>query len=417
LADDIDSKEKPVADDVAGREFQLSSEESDEASMLDLLLILSARKHLILVLTLVGGLLATALAFLVPPTYTASAIIMPPQQQSSSAAALIQQLGGVAGLAGQSLGIKNPSDPYIGILSSRTVADELVAKFGLRDVYRKKYLTDTRKALASRTSIISTKYSLIQISVEDRIPKRAADLANAYVEKLQEQTSRLAVTEASKRRLFFERQVEIEKRNLAEAELSLKRTQEQKGIYQVTSQVEAVIRSIAQMRAEISAREVNLQRLKAGATMQNPEVLRQEIELKALRSQFQELEASSTKKSPGDPLVPTTMVPAAGLEYARRLREVKYRETLFELLAKQYEAARIDEAKEAPVIQVVDSAIPPDKKTAPVRRLYVVAGSFLGGLLGLALVLFQYAVQDPIRAKKMSALKESLWIHRNQGRH
>jgi tyrosine-protein kinase Etk/Wzc len=324
----------------------------------------------------------------------------------------LQQLGGVASLAGQSLGIKNPADPYVGILSSRTVADELIGQFGLQNIYQKKNLTDTRKKLASMTRFNSAKFSLIQISVEDQSPKRAADLANAYVDRLQEQNSRLAVTEASQRRLFFERQVEAEKDHLAEAEAAFRKMQEQKGIFQVSSQVEAVIRSMAQMRAELAAREVNLQRLKAGATTENPEVLRQEIELKALRNQLQELEASSAKKSPGDPLMPTTTVPEAGLEYTRRLREVKYRESLFELLAKQYEAARIDEAKEAPIIQVVDRAIPPDKKTAPLRSVYLIAGVLLSGALGIFAALFGHAVRDPIRAEKVAALKESLRVHR-----
>jgi tyrosine-protein kinase Etk/Wzc len=383
----------------------------EKSSVVDTLIFLSARKRLIMTTTIAGGLLATALAFIIPPIYTATSIIMPPQQQSSAAAALLGslQLGNVAGLASQGLGIKNPADPYVGILNSRTIADELISKFGLKEVYDKKYLVDVRKKLANRTSISSAKYSLIQISVEDRDRKRAADLANAYVDCLQEQNSRLAVTESSQRRLFFERQLEAEKKKLAEAENAFRSMQEQKGIYQVSSQVEAVIRAMAQMRAEITAREVNLQRLKAGATTQNPEVLRQEIELTALHKQLKELEASSANKNPGDPLIPTTMVPEAGLEYARRLREVKYRETLFELLAKQYEAARIDEAKQAPIIQVVDQAIPPDKRTSPKRSAIVILGVILGALAGIGTAYMKRAGQDPRHAEKLTALRKQLW--------
>jgi uncharacterized protein involved in exopolysaccharide biosynthesis len=420
LADEFDSQQRRGASGAAGGEPLELDEEPEGTSLLDLfldlLLVLSARRRLILAAVLAGGLLATALAFLVAPTFTATAVIMTPQQQSSSAAALLGQLGGAAaGVASQSLGIRNPADQYVGILGSRTVADELIAQFGLQDLYRKKNLTDARKKLASVTRFNSAKYSLIQISVDDKDPKRAADLANAYVDRLQEQNSRLAVTEASQRRLFFERQLEAEKLHLADAEAALKRTQEQRGIFQVSSQVEVVIQSLAQMHAEITAREVSLQRLKAGATTQNPEVLRQEIELAALRGQLQELEASSTKKRTGDPLMPTTMVAAAGLEYTQRLREVKYRETLFELMAKQYEAARIDEAKEAPVIQVVDRAIPPDKKTAPVLSVYLILGVLLGGTLGILAAHFGRAAQDPVRAEKVAALKESLWGGKKKG--
>jgi tyrosine-protein kinase Etk/Wzc len=408
LPNDADPKQISIKSQIEDQATPLPSEAAG-TGILDLLLILSERKFLILEWLLAGGILAALLAFIVPPIYTATAVIMPPQQQSSSsAAALLGQLGGMGGLVGQNLGIKNPSDIYVGILNSRTIADRLIAQFGLQDVYKTKTLEDTRKKLARMTKFNPAQYSLIQISVQDRDSKRAADLANAYMTQLQEQNSHLAVTEASQRRLFFERQVEAEKEHLAEAETAFKKMQEKKGIFQVNSQVEAVIRSMVQMRSELAAREVNLQRLKAGATTQNPEVLRQEIELKALNNQLKELESSSAKKSPGDPLMPTSMVPEAGLEYTQRLREVKYRETLFELLAKQYEAARIDEAKEAPVVQVVDFAIPPDKKTAPSRSIYVIIGILLGGMMGVFFALLGHAAQNPMRIQKVAALKESL---------
>jgi tyrosine-protein kinase Etk/Wzc len=411
LPNDVDPKQTCVASEAGGGELLDPCEESEGIGILDLLLILSARKWLITLSVFACGLLSMALAFLIPPTYTATAVIMPPQQQSSSAMALLGQLGGVANVTGQSLGLKNPSDPYVGILSSRTIADELIVQFRLKDVYKQKYLTDTRKKLASLTNFNSAKSSLIQISVVDRDPQRAADLANAYVDRLQEQNRRLAVTEASQRRLFFERQLEAEKDLLADAERALKKTQEQKGIFQVNSQMEVMIRSMAQMRAEIAAREVGLQRLKAGATKQNPEVLRQEIELNALRSQLKGLEANNAKKSVGDPFMPATMLPAAGLEYAQRLRELKYRESLFDILAKQYEVARIDEAKEAPVVQVVDRAIPPDKKTAPSRSVYAISGAFLGGVLAVLAIFMEYTSRNPSSAVKWSALKRSLWKH------
>lgn len=414
VENNIDSQHSPPVGGNLINPTEISYAEEEGISLLDMLIILAARKGIILSSVFICGLLATALAFVIPPTYTATAIIMPPQQQSSMAAAILGQLGslagGLAGVAGQSLGIKNPGDPYVGIMSSRTVADALISKFDLQRVYKKKNLTDTRKKLAKNTRFNAAKYTLVQISVEDRDPKRAADLANAYVDQLQEQTGRLAVTEASQRRLFFERQLDEEKKALAEAEAAFRKMQEQKGIFQVNSQVEAVIRSMAQMRAEIAAREVNLQRLRAGATPENPEVLRQEIELRALRKQLQELEESSAKKSPGDPLLPTTMVPAAGLEYTRRLRDLRYHESLFELLAKQYEAARIDEAKEAPVIQVVDRAVPPDKKSSPIRSLYVIIGCLLGGIIGLILAFLGHSANDPSRAEKLTILKKSLGI-------
>jgi tyrosine-protein kinase Etk/Wzc len=383
---------------------------SEEPGLLDLLIVFAKRKGMIFLMAVGGGILSLVLAFLIPPTFTATAIIMPPQQQTPTASALLGQLGGVANLASQSLGIKNPTDLYIAILNSRTIADDLIAQFGLKDVYGKKFQADVRKKLANRTEISAIKFTLIQISVEDRSPTRAADLANAYVDRLQAQNSRLALTESSQRRLFFEHQVKEEKELLAQAEADFKQMQEQKGIYQVSNQMTAVIASMAQMRTEIVAREISLQRLSAGATAQNAEVQRQEIELKTLRSKLKELEASSSKRSQGDPLIPTSMMPEAGLEYARRLRDVKYHETVYEFLAKQYEVARIDEAKEAPVIQVVDRAIPPDKRSFPRRSIFSLVGTIFGGVLGVIIALIGNDAQDPAQASKMEALRRSLWI-------
>ncbi len=376
-------------------------------SALDFLIAIGERKFLILAATVAGAVLAVILAFLTPPTYTAKSVIMPPQQSSSSAA-LLGQLSSFGGLTGQSQGIKNPSDPYVGILKSRTVADNLIKKFGLMEVYAEKDLAGARKRLSKSTRVDASTYSLIHISVEDRSPERAADLANAYVEQLQLQNSRLAVTESAQRRLFFEQQLTVEKELLAQAEFALKEMQEKGGVIQVDSQVEAMIDSMARIRAEIFSREVNMQRLKAGATVQNPLVQRQEVELKALRDQLRQLEESTSKQSKGDPFIPTSRMPAAGLEYARRLRDVRYHEALYEVLARQFEAARIDEAQEAPLIQVVDRAVPPERRSAPWRAMYLVLGVILGALLGVILALFLHAAEDPVRARKLAALKHSL---------
>jgi tyrosine-protein kinase Etk/Wzc len=398
LVYELDPQNKMCADDKISATQNIEYNEKNDISLLDLIIFLLTKKRLIAGFMLIGCVVSVVAAFIVSPTYTATAVIMPPQQQSSTAAMMLGQLGGVASSAGQTLGLKNPLDPYVGILSGRTVADTLIKQFDLQKVYKTKTLVKTREKLAKRTTLNASKYALIQISVEDKDPKRAAEIANAYVKKLQEQNDRLAVTESSQRRLFFERQLEAEKNSLFSAEVDFKKMQEKKGVFQVNSQVEAVIRALAQMRAEVAAREVNLQRLKVGATAQNPEVLRQVSELKALWTQLQKYEA--TNKSQGDPLIPTAVIPEAGLEYVRRLREVKYHESLFELLAKQYELARVDEAKEAPIIQIVDYAIPPDEKSAPSRSLYILIGTFVGAFLGIMIVFLRHMSNDLLRGSE-----------------
>jgi len=406
LTHEVDPKHNPPPGQATGA-FMPAAEEAQGTSLLDLLIVLAERKLVILLSTLIFGVAATVIALVTPPMFTATAVILPPQQASSSAAALLGQLGGIAGVAGQSLGIKNPSDIYIGIMNSRTVTNQLVDRFSLKDVYEVSTVTDARGKLSSRTVFNTSKYSLIHISVQDRDPRRAADLANAYVECLQEQNSRLAVTEASQRRLFFERELDKEKTLLAEAETALQKMQEQKGLFQVTSQVSAVIQAMAQLRAEIVAREVALERLKAGATARNPEVQRQEVEIAALRGQMRDLEAKSARDG-SNPFMPTSMVPEAALDYARRLREVRYHEALYELLVQQHEVARIDEAKESPIIQVVDRAVPPERKSAPRRKLYVLTGLLLGGFLGVFVAFFLHAAEYSADASKIAVLKQSL---------
>ncbi len=341
--------------------------------------------------------------------YTATASIMPPQQQQSTASALLGQLGSIAASAGSNLGLKTPADLYIGILGSRTVADHLVQTFNLRQLYDEPTVSDARKVLAKRSSFSAGRDPLIRISVEDRDPKRAAALANAYVEELYKQNSRLALTESAQRRLFFERQVEAQKKTLADAEVALKATQERTGVLQVNSQVESAILSMARLRAEIASREVALSSLEKAATPQNPEMVRQQVELAALRGQLRKLEASGDTRRPGDPMILTSQVPKAGLEYVRALRDLKYNETLFELLSKQYEAARIDEAKDAPVIQVVDTAVPPERKSWPPRALLISLGTFLSWILACLIALGRSRFANSEDADKLRLLRIRLF--------
>ena len=376
-------------------------------SLLDLLLTLAERKWFILSMTLAGALVMSVVAFLIPPMYTATASIMPPQQQQSAVTALLGQLGPLASAAGGGLGIKTPGDLYVAILGSRTIADDLIRSFKLRELYGVPTMYGARKLLAKRSAITGGKEPLIKVSVEDHDPKRAAGLANAYLDELSRQNGRLALTESAQRRLFFERQLDAQKKSLADAEAALKVTQERTGILQVTAQVESVIGNMARLRAAIASREVALSALTNAATPQNPEVVRQQAELATLREQLHKLEASSDPGGRGDPMIPTSRVPAVGLEYVRAVRELKYNETLFELLLKQYEAARIDEAKEAPVIQVVDSAVPPERKSGPDRALLVFTGLFSSAILAGFIAVAGSRLRDPREAEKFRVLKST----------
>jgi uncharacterized protein involved in exopolysaccharide biosynthesis len=357
-----------------------SYRDDDEISLLDIAIVLAKHKKLILGLPLLAAIVTAGITLLMPDIYTGRAVIMPPQQQQSTAAAMLGQLGALTGLAPSSLGIKNPNDLYVGILKSRSIADALIERFKLKDLYEEDTLVETRKALADNTSITAGRDGLIVIEVDDEDPRRAADMANAYVEELEKLTSRLAVTEAAQRRLFFERQLAQAKEDLIKAEQSLRRTQEKTGLVQLDAQGKAMIEAAATLRAQIAAREVELAAMRTYATEDNPDFRRVSQELVGLRAELRKMASTSDG---ADLFIPTGKIPAAGVEYVRAYRDVKYAETIFELMAKQFELAKIDEARDAAVIQVVDGAVPPDRKSKPRRTLIVLLTGLIAGLLAV----------------------------------
>jgi uncharacterized protein involved in exopolysaccharide biosynthesis len=362
----------------------IAEAQPDRMLLWDWLSLLKAKRKFVLSVALCGGLLTGIYAFLMKPIFTATAVIMPPQQGQSAATAMLGQLAPLAALSGHDIGMKSPSDIFIGMLRSRTIADGLIAKFKLQGRYHAKDLTTTRLQLSSRTQITTGKDTMIRISVDDENPQASADLANAYVDELHAQNSRLALSESADRQSFFDAQLQSERNALAQAENDLRKTQQTTGMVQVNSQVDATFKSIAQLRGEMTVKEAELQRLRQSATADHPEVVRLGAEIGVLRSQLARLEESGRQK---DALVSVAQMPSAGLEYLRKLREVKYHEAVMETLAKQYEAARLDVSKEAPVIQVVDKAIAPERKTRPHRLQMAIIGTMLFGLLACALVL------------------------------
>jgi uncharacterized protein involved in exopolysaccharide biosynthesis len=348
-------------------------EQSSEISFREICAILSARRRIIGWVLLLAVSISSAIAFVMPAEYTAEAVILTPQRAEPSLSAMVQLAGGAASLSGLSLlsgfGLRNPSDLYVGILQSRTIADALITRFNLKQVYGDKYVQQARKHLSRRTSITAGKDTLIRIEVDDRDPKRAAQLANAYVGELADRNTTVALTEASQRRLFFEQQLASEKKLLAAAEISLRDTEKVTGLVVPSGQAEALIRSASQLNAEILSREAQLAGMRTYASDENPRFQAVQRELSALRSELSKLE--SGKQVAGTPEVPVGNLPQAGLEYVRKYRDVKYHEGLYEALAKQYEAARLDEAKAAPLIQVVDKAVVPERKSWPPRLLII----------------------------------------------
>src|SRR5580704_653197 len=370
---------EPIIDKRKADPFQPET----EISLLDILVLLLSRKRFIARFVSGAAVLATIVAFLLPVRYEAKIVLLPPAQNSSIGSSLLGQLGGLgslgslASLAGGGLSLKNPADMYVSLLTSRTVEDAMIQRFGLMKEYRQKRMSDTRKELERRTTAVAgIRDGLIRLTIEDGDRQKAADLANGYVEEFRKLSASLAITEAARRRLFFEQQVQQAKDKLTEAEVAMSKTQQSTGLLQIDSQARALIESAAVLRGQVVAKQVQIEGMRAFATDDNPNLVLAKQELAALQAQLDRV-AGSQKDTGSDINLSKGRVTQAGMEYLRRFRDLKYQETVFELLAKEFEIAKLDEAREGSIIQVVDAAVPPDNKSSPHRTLIVLVGTVL----------------------------------------
>ncbi len=379
--------------------------------MFDILFIFARRKWLLIIFALVGALSLLCWSLAQKKLYRADAVMMPPQEQQSSSA-LLGQLSALGALSGLGGGAKSPSDLYIGLLQSRTVAQKIVKDFDLTKAYKINSVPGAAGLLASRTKIASDKDGLITVTVSDESPTRARDMANAYSDGLHALNTSLAIGQASQRRLFFDQQLAEEKDRLADAEVALEEVEEKTGVIQLQGQTSVTISRISQLQADITSREVQLSALRASSTDENPDVIRTESELAGLRKQLVAMRGKAGAAGNDDLGIPSSQVPGLSLEYIRKERDVQYHTTLYELLAKQLEAARIDEAKSAPVVQVVDPAEKPVLPYFPKTALFTVLGAVGGFILGcvrcVVLYLYDYIDEDPRLHLKMWAVKAAL---------
>lgn len=380
--------------------------DDDEVNLLDLLIVLAKHKKIIVGLPFVVAVYFAVYSLSIPNSFTANTRILPPQSQSSGSSSIMAQLGGLAGLMGGAA--RSPSDAYIAVLKSRTLADSMIQRFGLMTLWQIdiKHPSDVYKALAGATKITPEKDGTVNIEVSDEDPKRAADFANAYIDELIKLTSVLALTEASQRRLFFERQFAQAKDNLAKVEASARQALQQGGLAKVDDQARAMVESIVRLRAEITVKEVQIGAMRTFAADRNPELQLAQQQLESSRRELAKLEGTSGTKAAANGQS------GPGAESLRFLRDVKYHEIIFDLLARQYEMAKLDEAKDSTVIQVLDKAIAPDRKSGPKRSLMVLFPT-LATLLAVILWTFireamVKANSDPQQAARMQALKRYL---------
>jgi tyrosine-protein kinase Etk/Wzc len=383
-----------------------------EVSLLDLIIVVVRHRWLIAKTTLAITLIGLIISLLLPVRYTASTAILPPQQNSSTASALLSQLGSLGSVAalagGGSAGLKNPNDLQVALLKSRTVEDAMVDRFHLMELYHAKLRSVARKKLEKEVDIENgAKDGIIRISATDGDSRRAKDLANGYVEEFKKFSATLAVTEASQRRLFFENQLNQAKDNLAAAEEDLKRTELKTGVVTLDAQARATIQLVAELRAQIATKQAEITAMRSFATGENPELQIAEQQLAGLQSQEQKMGASS--EGAENALIPKGSIPETEIEYVGKLRNVKYYETIFELMARQYEIAKVDEARQGSVVQVVDLAIVPDHHSSPQRVLITLGAMILGLVFGVGWAFGREALHrisnNPAESSRLDVLR------------
>lgn len=373
--------------------------DDDEINLLDLLETVTANLRLLIIGPLLAGLAALGISYSLTPTFTAKTTFLPPQQQQSAAASMLASLGALGGIASAATGLKNPNDQYVAFLKSRAIESALIDRFDLMTRYEAKTRTDAIKGLESRARISAGKDGLISVEVDDFDPQFAADLANAHVQELGQLTARLAVTEAQQRRVFFEKQLQDAQAKLTQADVALRAT----GISPDTlkSSPEAAVGAVAELEAQVVAQEVKIASMRAYLADTAPEMQQALTQLRALQAQVSKAGRGGMRATS-----------ESEANYVTRYRDYKYYETLYEMFAKQYELAKVDESREGAVIQVLDAATPPDYKSKPKKALIAVLATLATGFVLLLFVFVRQALanagSDPQANEQLARIRRHL---------
>lgn len=343
--------------------------DDDEINLLELLRVIARRKMAIIKICSVAVLFSVCYTLALNNIYTASAKVLPPQKDAGGGlSALLSQAGGLAGLAaGGMMGLGGSADLYMGILKSRSVADAVIKKLELQKEFKTKTIDDTRKKLDRVVKFKSGKDGIISIDADSKDPNRAALLANTFVEELGRRSVQLNLSKAGTERVFLEKRLEVVKQDLRNAENDMKSFQEKYKTIKADSQATAAIEGIARIKAEIISKEVQLASLRNSMTDESNEVRTVQAAISRLKSQL-----GSMTGSGGMDIIPSMgNVPSLGVEYVRKLRELKIQEAIFEQLTKQFEIAKISEAKDSSTLQVLDEAVAPLRRSKPKRTMIV----------------------------------------------
>jgi tyrosine-protein kinase Etk/Wzc len=397
-----------------------------EINPLDYLVVLAKHSRLIVYSGIAVFILTYLILFILPNKYTAKTRLLPPQRNLTLSGELLNTLGGgtpgaptgmdLSRMAASALGINPSAQIYVSMMTGDTVFDRIIARFNLRKLYKDKYIETTRRDLGKHVSISVGKDGIISIEVTDKDPKRAAAMANAFAGELDKLLQGLARQEAKGRLAFLEKERNLANQNLAKAENALRNFSEQNSVIQIDTQTRGVLEYIARLRALIDVKEVQIQVMRQQATPYNYDVVKLETEIQGLKNKLKTAENHYDQGYNGDVCLPTNKMPTLGLEYLRFYREVKFQNALHQLYSKMVELARLDMVRNFSMVQVVDRALPPEKRSNK-RLLWALLP---GMVTGLVMIFFSFGYEywqkarfDEDDSRRIRALKDNLrqWTH------
>lgn len=356
------------------------------------------RRRWLGILIACGAIISFGIAFMIPNEYTATAQLMPLDPQTFSSASLLSPLNGAAGLLGGGVAAsltnqKTPGGTAIGVLSSPTVQDDIINRFDLRRVYHHKLYLDTRKKLGENSIFNEDKKSgLISISVTDHDRYRARDITRAYVEELNKLVNSLSASSARRERIFLEERLKSIKDDLDARSHALSQFSSRNATVDPQKQGEATVEAAERLQGELLAAQSRLSGLKAIYSEDNVRVRSVRAEISELQSQLRKMSglgenANSTDLKTDQILPSVRQLPLLGYTYYDLSRRVAVQETLYETLTKQYELAKVQEAKEIPAIKVLDQPAVPEKKSSPHRLTLTVLGALITALAGVVWIV------------------------------
>ncbi|MFQ5823055.1 MAG: GumC family protein [bacterium] len=361
---------------------------TDEIDLLDYLTVIIKRRRMIIRNSLIAAVFMTILSFLLPSTYTATTTLLPPDKgdQQGLRSLLTNTPMSFFNLPGLQA---NSSELFVEILKSRTVAEGVLKrkykyKNQNQDLFEiwnldSKEKEKTVKRLHKKANIIANEQGVIQISVELKDPKLAAQVANAFASELDKVNQEKSVSKAKNSRIYIEEQLKKTETSLKNASQTLAEFQAQHKAVALEDQTKVAIEKAGEIKGTIMAKEVQFEVALQTMKPDNPVVIRLQKELEELTKQYEHLQFGNdvALEQQRDYFIPFANVPEVGRKLAELIREVKVQETVWQLLNQQYYSTKIQEARDTPTVQILDEAVPPEIRTSPKRKLLVLVGSFL----------------------------------------